>query len=677
MPNTLTLTFNNNPPVGDYIWVKVDAGPSGILVLNEQFVTLRTQAERVTKSANMNVLAQNYSVAWNFDHSNTGGVSNLLSYYSTNTVIITLLNPSWEFVAPTGTAISSGDVTWEINSEPVEEEPKVSVTGYSAYVTDPCNFIYVDATIKGGNGSYNIYHNGILQQSSQPSPVQVLIPRVSGIGLLQAYDTLGADMGFDNTKPPLKITETNIDVGVNNYSTGATLTIDVTTSILNKPLTYSLTNNGIDWQTENVFTGIAPGNYTVYVKDVFGCVSSKDVVVDGFTSITETIFTLSDINALRYFKVEEGKKNHKNTSSCSEVKQIASRYFHRYLDEDVIPTQFKTNAAYISALSIDLDGNTTPLTVIKHTENIGLTAKSTATHFSLGGGRSALYYGVVDLLNPLDDSVLETVDFGFTLPEWANTIGNTLVIDGIGELEIDAIGYSDEYDSFVVEFNYAYTGLPVERNVSALYNLQPYEVYQFNTYMNASPEYHHIAIMVGTSSENIDFTYISERIKKVVDNDKLIEINYWSDKNIGGMNYQTGIRHKLRLEGYWDYSGEQQTEGYDGDTDYFVTNNVVYDSQKFTFVRLSSEMAHKLRLVLAHKYLSLNGLFYKIAEVPDLKTAQTNNLKTLSVLLKRSGDQFLKEEDELITTSDSTEAITAGIEASQGKAMILWTKNNG
>ena len=43
------------------------------------------------------------------------------------------------------------------------------------------------------------------------------------------------------------------------------------------PYTYSL--NGINYQCNDTFSGLAPGNYTAYVRDLAGCISSKPITV--------------------------------------------------------------------------------------------------------------------------------------------------------------------------------------------------------------------------------------------------------------------------------------------------------------------------------------------------------------------------------------------------------------
>lgn len=57
-------------------------------------------------------------------------------------------------------------------------------------------------------------------------------------------------------------------------------------------LQYSI--NGLTYQAGNTFTNLAPGNYTVYVKDVNGCIKTTDVIVSLSSGLS---FTVSIVDA--------------------------------------------------------------------------------------------------------------------------------------------------------------------------------------------------------------------------------------------------------------------------------------------------------------------------------------------------------------------------------------------
>ena len=78
--------------------------------------------------------------------------------------------------------------------------------------------------------------------------------------------------------PVLTATTTNTAC---NSSTG-TITANATGGTA--PLQYSLDN--ISYQAGNIFTGLATGNYTVYVKDANGCIRYVNVVVNNISGLT-------------------------------------------------------------------------------------------------------------------------------------------------------------------------------------------------------------------------------------------------------------------------------------------------------------------------------------------------------------------------------------------------------
>jgi hypothetical protein len=678
MASTIKLTFLSAPIAEENISISIDTG-TGIYSLTETFKSIRSRAYEVSiaqpdenPNVERNRAALNYLSAWNLDYKNYGSNSNLTATTSDNTVTITLNNTAWQFTDVVGTAINSGAVSFTITNGTRENPKAVSFTNFEAS-TNVCSDAKANLTATGGTESFKVYVNNVLTLNGVAAPFQLTNARGS-VKTIRVTDSLDALIGELTLRTPRKFIEEDISIEVDNLESGATVSIDtkyISNDIL--PLTYSL--DGTTYKSENIYSGLANDSYTLYVKDAFGCVTTKDFVVDGQTSLAKTVFTISDVNALRFAKFEEGKKNHLNTLSCNELRSLSQTYFHRYTLDDVISTQFKTNAQYINAYTLDREGATNALSVVKHTTNIGNRAKSTCTLFNYEIGKTGVYFGAVDMVDYDTNAVLSQTDFGFTLPEWANTVGQYVNVEGIGEVKIDDIGYSEFYDAFVLVLKFGLTETSSSR-ISATYNIQPYEVYQFDVAMSLQPEVFNVVIEVGSDAQNISHTYISEKIKRVVDSDRLFEISYWDSSNKGDMVYQTGIVHKLRLEGMTDYLGEQDTEGYNGDTEYYVTDNSIYNTQRFYFPRLSNEMAHKLRMVVAHEKLIINGVSFKLSEAPEVSGDINNNFKTFSVTLKQGGDAFLESKDEIINGSADNEALSGAVEASRGKALLLWTKSN-
>ena len=96
-----------------------------------------------------------------------------------------------------------------------------------------------------------------------------------------ACDGLQLEKSFSLLTPTLTVT-----------TTGATCTQDTgTISIVGSsgPLPYTFSIDGINFQTNNLFTGIRAGTYTVTIKDSNGCTAVKTVVVPLIGSNTVTL----------------------------------------------------------------------------------------------------------------------------------------------------------------------------------------------------------------------------------------------------------------------------------------------------------------------------------------------------------------------------------------------------
>ena len=678
---TIILTIDPNavistPSVGvttDQIILTLNNGATNF-TFSESFFPIRfrpTISSTTSPDVGNEVNAANLATAINLD-ANINLDINATSLAN----VVTITSSSYTTVSVTGSMIDNSKVTYQIIAGTVPIDKSLVVSSYTAGTPNPCININAVLGITGGNSLYIVYVNNVIAISNQASPIT--IPLIRGDrNKISVSDTIGEGIGAISTNNPRKLISSDITTETINLTTGANVTVNVA-YISPYVSVYEYSIDGTNYSTTNIFTSLTNGNYTIYVKDALGCITEKTIVVDGVTTIGQTIFSISDINPIRYSKYEiNQKKNYKNTLSSNSLRLIKYPYIQQFLETDSPTTQFKTNAQYINVFAIKEDLTTTVLTTLKRTENTGLSAKSTSTYFDLGDGRSAISFGAVNTLDPVTSAVTGNIDYGFSLPIWANKEGDYVTIDGLGQVKIDSIGYSDAYQAFILEFKISYTGDPIIKNISANYNLQPYEIYEFLAPMTLLPESFNIVIETGVSSTEIDFTYISEKIKRVEDNDFLFEIDYWDDANIGDMNYQTGVKHKLRINGYVDDLGEQSTEGYDGDKQYYVTDNTVYNSEIFSFSRLSFQMAQKLRLVVSHSNLVINGIYYKLSEQPEVTGDPNYNFKRFSVTLKSNGDLLLDNVSEDIQGTSLNLQVTAGISAIQGKALLLWTKNNG
>jgi gliding motility-associated-like protein len=162
------------------------------------------------------------------------------------------------FTFPIAIAEPSADVDVTVTSQ-------TNVTGCFG---DATGSITVNAT--GGNGGYQYSING-----SPLSATNTFTNLTAGTYGIQAVDSKGCT---DNivvviTQPTqLTATTTNVNPSCNGFTDG---TITVNASGGTPSYTYSL--NGGAFQSGNSFTGLAPGTYTIQVKDANNCTLASPI----------------------------------------------------------------------------------------------------------------------------------------------------------------------------------------------------------------------------------------------------------------------------------------------------------------------------------------------------------------------------------------------------------------
>ena len=570
-------------------------------------------------------------------------------------------------------------IALEVTAPPPPPDPPefVNVT-YSAFAANTCNEISVRFEIGGGTPPYRLILNNQYQSGSFSSPHTIQIPRNGTPSQAVIIDSNNNRISVTPTTSqtattlvgPRRLLSSDIDITVRNYSLGSTASVTVT--YFNNQITpYEYSLDGNVWQSESSFSDLEPDTYTMYVRDALGCVTTKQFIVDGVTELTETVFSISEINPMRFAQEDSYKKNYYNTLSFMEAREIHNSYVQKWLNDDVVPTQFRTNAQYINVYAIDCNDNETPIFVQQRTQNIGRIGYSTVTLFSSPLGRGALYFGLVDLLNPDTDAVVETLDYLSILPSWI-TEGQEVEVAGVGYASVERIYFSETYKAYIAELDIAYGGSGSERTVKTVYNSQPYEIYEFETVITAMPDRFQIVIEAGVSNSQIDFRVISESQQKFTDEENYLYIQYSDPNNRGTMNYQTGIKPFIRLEAYPNYEGEQETSGYNGDQQYYKINDEIYNTHSIRFPYLSSAMAHKLRLVVSHNMLLINNVKCTLAESPEVEGEETTNYKQLTALFKLTGNEFIPGGSQnIIDTGNGL----SGIEVYKDLGLLIWTKN--
>ena len=138
--------------------------------------------------------------------------------------------------------------------------------------------------VSGGAPPYTYFLNGTQQNGAGPYN-----NLTSGSYTLDVYDANGCQQAFTST-----ITEPNalLLTATTTVSNGNDGTIALNGSGGVSPYTFSI--NGTNYFSGSFFSNLTAGIYTCYVKDINGCITSIEVVVNT-SSITELTFELTEL----------------------------------------------------------------------------------------------------------------------------------------------------------------------------------------------------------------------------------------------------------------------------------------------------------------------------------------------------------------------------------------------
>jgi len=323
-------------------------------------------------------------------------------------------------------------------------------------------------------------------------------------------------------------------------------------------LEYSL--DGIDWQSSNTFNSLSIGNYTLYVRDNFGCSFQKDFSVNAFGSGTLPYFYISKSNSIRFanritwgdaanYKTDE---NTLSNEAFAKDDSLAYQEIQQFQSADVITTQFKSNYNTNTAKIIKSDLTEIEVPVFKKTNNMGVKDKRDARLYDLGNGKTGIYFTSGNTYDFDTNTVASTHFLNGTLPSWAVSGNYILVNNDWFLIEETVFDETKNADVIVILDNYSGTDIAVV--AGSIYNIFNYDVYEFTIDMvNYIDQYFQVRIN-NTSPNFTEIIHLSEKIWCKVKHDKVLEIRYSNSTNTD-MFYATGIVNLIRIP-YTLYSNE-------------------------------------------------------------------------------------------------------------------------
>jgi len=451
---------------------------------------------------------------------------------------------------------------------------------------------------------------------------------------------------------PGTFTAASIQITSNPNGSSSTVTINMNAGA---GLNFEYSLNDTDWQTANVFPGLVVGNYTIYVRDQYGCKRQRNFVVNAVGGIRSPYIHVPKSNSIRYAnRITWGDaanyKNDENTLSCEVDVPVVWKEIQQFQSADIITTQVRSNFDNISVLiSGEVDPLVDPIFIptVQVTNNMNLRDRRDAMRFQIpveSGGTSeqvaktGIYFTSGNTYNYDTGVVNGNYVLNGNLPEWG-VAGNWIRVASNWFLIEDVI-YDEDRQAFVLVANTGYEGVEGSVEVSSLYNRFNYEVYEFTidffNYLNKKIQ---VNIGFGDSLfEQVD--YISEVIHVKVRHKNTLELRYKNKTNTD-VFYGTGIEHKIRLP-YERQDGFvlDESENYKTDTDAILLNASVYEGDVFEFGPMTKEIMRQVVQAIHHSFLKVDGVDYVKESVEVEGALEESNLYMVKATLAKARNVY-------------------------------------
>lgn len=416
-----------------------------------------------------------------------------------------------------------------------------------------------------------------------------------------------------NNNVPSVLLSSNFNLSINNSPSGATLIV-TNTGLNGLELEYSLDDD--NWQSSNTFVGLLSGDYTLYIKDNFGCATSIPFNINYENQSPQVanrdpFSYYSDTNSILMVELDGSNYNTENNRLSNQYfsinPKLAHPEYHLFKPSHKITCQLISSYSEVEVYVVKENGDEDNIYVNKFTKNIGRKDARDAIKFNAGNGKTGIYFNSGKLYDYDTDSY-EGNDYALFggLPEWA-TIGNFFKI-GSGNYKIENIYYDEDLSAEVLLIDESYTGDFTNIITKAIFNRQGYEVFEWTidmaSYSNQTFQVKSIETHEGFETK----TRISEKILVKNHHNDTVEIISCHTKNTD-VFYKTGIKH-YALVHTASISGEHDdpSEVNNGDDSSSLISTKTHEMLMFDFDLLSLPGYRQLVRLLSNDIVMIEGV---------------------------------------------------------------------
>lgn len=585
-------------------------------------------------------VAKDFEDYWKLDYNSSSAflvsrIDNIVSI-----IVSSTFDPNNDYQFELSAEHTCFDVEITLQNKPTKTFKLNSAVFGTANAT-PCS--YAKITLSTTEVATTIKLNGILLPANTTNPFVLDIAR----GISQQFYMEAA--GGANLQAPSTgsyfvptISQQDININISQTLGGATITVSVAQPIQANPkLIFEYSINGTVYQASETFTGQAEGANTLYVRDQFGCTKTKAYEVTAYSSSVNAkapYFYISRANSINYsdFEVWDGQTIFKNDENLLAHQGLEDTVYCQELlftNQDSVKTQVKTTLGELTAVVRDDAGNETPLIVDKMSNNLDRFKQMDAWYYKYEEGYIGVYFQTG---NTYDEFGIVSGEYTLNgnLPDFAIR-GQVVELEGLGIMEIYDVVYDPILNKYAIILEYGYNGVPTQTVVKSIYDVLPFEVYEFiadwSLFGNGLYD-----ILVTASDPNIGtFQKLSENILIEDAHPGTLAINYYNHNN-RDIFYKYGMENFIRVP-YLHIEGVQvqSTEINIADFKSSIVTSSVHEADRFYFEEITKLVARKLVIALSCETVFINGIGYvKNGDIESENVRGTNLYLVSGTMLK-------------------------------------------
>lgn len=628
----IVITFSREAINGDLTQIKrrVIGDPLTFAVNGESWINYTRPANGyiAVPTESYGVVGSNtaYLFQYYFNQDYNGHGLYIVTYYQ-NTVTIEFTNSQWEFYEWVNDSLSTAVITNFVPST-------YTLTSFTkvAALANECekfrlNIITSEPTVR-------TYVNGIMAEAAYGSNFYIELNR--GIpNYIRLQDANYMDLWITGSQYLDLLSADNVSIGIVQSISGATVTATVSFA-QTLTLQYSLDN--VVWQSSNIFTGQAEGDYTLYVKDNYGCVKSKtySIYVRGHR---DPYLFISNANAISFKKQEVWDeynifKNDENSLAYQSDNDLTycSSILFQTLDKTRI--QFKSNFSDITVKLRKEDFSEVGLVLEKMSTNLDRFSRMDAVYYKYRTGKTGIFFNTGWTYTSAGVQIEEYALNG-NLPDMA-IIGSLISIDGLGIFKIEDIIFDEAIAKKVIVVNNSFEGDFTNTIVESVYDLLPFEVYEFEIDWSLYGAGIYDVTIENSDDYNDSLFYLSENISIEDKHENTVAIKYFNNNN-RDIFYKYGIQHFIRVPIVTMKTlPKDETNVNINDDNVVSTKSTVNEAKEFTFGDMIDSIMLNTVIALSCDYVFIQDIGYvKEGGVTIENKSIANVYNVKAVMLKR------------------------------------------